>query len=142
MIFKSTKDVVQVNDVFLLKIIGGSGLRDCQLHFTSPTSSVKANETAVFHFVQNVFPKASGLSVHFIRRLPQLNQTGLSAHFIRRLPRLKQTGLPMLRIVFLGGTLPKAFQTNTSCSFGFFNAHPLNQASLFRVFALKKPITL
>jgi hypothetical protein len=40
------------------------------------------------------------------------------------------------------GTLPKAFQTNTACSFGFFNAHPLNQASLFRVFALKKPITL
>ena len=71
MIFKSTKDVVQVNDVFLLKIIGGSGLRDCQLHFTSPTSSVKANETAVFHFVQNVFPKASGLSAHFIRRLPR-----------------------------------------------------------------------
>jgi hypothetical protein len=24
--------------------------------------------------------------------------------------------------------------------FGFFNAHPLNQASLFRVFALKKPL--
>jgi hypothetical protein len=38
------------------------------------------------------------------------------------------------------GTLPKAFQKNTSCSFGFFNAHPLNQASLFRVFALKKPL--
>jgi hypothetical protein len=38
------------------------------------------------------------------------------------------------------GTLPKAFQTNTACSFGFFNAHPLNQASLFRVFALKKPL--
>ncbi len=36
--------------------------------------------------------------------------------------------------------LPKAFQTNTACSFGFFNAHPLNQASLFRVFALKKPL--
>jgi len=36
--------------------------------------------------------------------------------------------------------LPKAFQTNTVCSFGFFNAHPLNQASLFRVFALKKPL--
>jgi hypothetical protein len=38
------------------------------------------------------------------------------------------------------GTLPKAFQTNATCSFGFFNAHPLNQASLFRVFALKKPL--
>ena len=25
--------------------------------------------------------------------------------------------------------------------FGFFNAHPLNQASLFRGFALKKPVT-
>jgi hypothetical protein len=24
--------------------------------------------------------------------------------------------------------------------FGFFNAHPLNQASLFRGFALKKPL--
>ena len=38
------------------------------------------------------------------------------------------------------GALPKAFQTNTTCSFGFFIAHPLNQASLFRVFALKKPL--
>jgi hypothetical protein len=37
------------------------------------------------------------------------------------------------------GTLPKAFPTNTTCSFGFFIAHPLNQASLFRVFAIKKP---
>jgi hypothetical protein len=37
------------------------------------------------------------------------------------------------------GILPKAFQTNTTCSFGFFIAHPLNQASLFRVFAIKKP---
>jgi hypothetical protein len=36
--------------------------------------------------------------------------------------------------------LPKTFQTNTSCLFGFFNAHPLNQASLFRGFALKKPL--
>jgi hypothetical protein len=65
-------------------------------------------------------------------------------------------GLPMLRIVFLGrdcrfrfaqtssqmGSLPKAFQTNAKRLFGFFNAHPLNQASLFRGFALKKPITL
>jgi len=38
--------------------------------------------------------------------------------------------------------LPKAFQKQTSFAFGFFNAHPLNQASLFRGFALKKPITL
>jgi hypothetical protein len=38
--------------------------------------------------------------------------------------------------------LPKAFQTNAKRLFGFFNAHPLNQASLIRVFALKKPITL
>ena len=38
------------------------------------------------------------------------------------------------------GSLPKAFQTNTACSFGFFNAHPRNQASLFRGFALKKPL--
>jgi hypothetical protein len=46
--------------------------------------------------------------------------------------------------------LPKAFQkqtkfafeTNARRLFGFFNAHPLNQASLFRGFALKKPITL
>ena len=36
--------------------------------------------------------------------------------------------------------LPKAFQTNALRLFGFFNAHPLNQASLFRVFALKKPL--
>jgi hypothetical protein len=40
------------------------------------------------------------------------------------------------------GSLPKAFQNQTSFAFGFFNAHPLNQASLFRGFALKKPITL
>jgi hypothetical protein len=39
-------------------------------------------------------------------------------------------------------SLPKAFQKQTSFAFGFFNAHPLNQASLFRGFALKKPITL
>jgi len=38
------------------------------------------------------------------------------------------------------GSLPKAFQTNAKRLFGFFNAHPLNQASLFRVFALKKPL--
>jgi hypothetical protein len=38
--------------------------------------------------------------------------------------------------------LPKVFQKQTSFAFGFFNAHPLNQASLFRVFALKKPLTL
>jgi hypothetical protein len=31
---------------------------------------------------------------------------------------------------------------NASRLFGFFNAHPLNQASLFRGFALKKPVTL
>ena len=37
--------------------------------------------------------------------------------------------------------LPKAFQLNSSRSVGFFNAHPLNQASLFRGFALKKPVT-
>jgi hypothetical protein len=36
--------------------------------------------------------------------------------------------------------LPKAFQLNASRSVGFFNAHPLNQASLFRGFALKKPL--
>ena len=35
---------------------------------------------------------------------------------------------------------PKAFQTNALRLFGFFNAHPLNQASLFRGFALKKPL--
>jgi hypothetical protein len=39
-------------------------------------------------------------------------------------------------------SLPKAFQKQTKFAFGFFNAHPLNQASLFRGFALKKPITL
>ena len=37
--------------------------------------------------------------------------------------------------------LPKAFQLNASRSVGFFNAPPLNQASLFRGFALKKPVT-
>ena len=39
--------------------------RDCRLRFTSPTPSTEANGTAVFHFVQNVFPKASGLSASF-----------------------------------------------------------------------------
>jgi hypothetical protein len=38
------------------------------------------------------------------------------------------------------GSLPKAFQKQTKFAFGFFNAHPLNQASLFRGFALKKPL--
>jgi hypothetical protein len=38
------------------------------------------------------------------------------------------------------GSLTKAFQTNALRLFGFFNAHPLNQASLFRGFALKKPL--
>ena len=37
--------------------------------------------------------------------------------------------------------LPKAFQLNAAHLVGFFNAHPLNQASLFRGFALKKPLT-
>lgn len=32
-------------------------------------------------------------------------------------------------------------QSRCSGLFGFFNAHPLNQASLFRGFALKKPVT-
>jgi hypothetical protein len=36
--------------------------RDCRLRFTSPSSSAESNGTAVFHFAQNVFPKASGLS--------------------------------------------------------------------------------
>ena len=36
--------------------------------------------------------------------------------------------------------LPKAFQTNATRLFGIFNAHPLNQASLFRVLVLKKPL--
>ncbi len=35
--------------------------------------------------------------------------------------------------------LPKAFQQIAALFVGFFNAHPLNQASLFRDFALKKP---
>jgi hypothetical protein len=38
------------------------------------------------------------------------------------------------------GSVPKAFQNQTSFAFGFFNAHPLNQASLFRGLALKKPL--
>ena len=37
--------------------------------------------------------------------------------------------------------LPKAFQLNASRSVGLFNAHPLYQASLFRGFTLKKPVT-
>jgi hypothetical protein len=47
----------------------------------------------------------------------------------------------MLRIVFRSRlALPKAFQQIASLFVGFFNAHPLNQASLFRGFALKKPL--
>jgi hypothetical protein len=34
-------------------------------------------------------------------------------------------------------SLPKAFQTNAKRLFGFFNAHPLNQASLFRGLILR-----
>ncbi len=38
--------------------------------------------------------------------------------------------------------LTQSLSNNSRCeSFGFFNAHPLNQASLFRGFALKKPVT-
>jgi hypothetical protein len=38
---------------------------------------------------------------------------------------------------------PKPFkQSRYSGLFVFFNAHPLNQASLFRGFALKKPLNL
>jgi hypothetical protein len=36
--------------------------------------------------------------------------------------------------------LPKAFQTNTACSFGFFNAPQLTKASFRRFVALKKPL--
>jgi hypothetical protein len=57
---------------------------------------------------------------------------GLPAHFIR--PHPPKGSLPK--------TCPEfsvAFQTNAKRLFGFFNAHPLNQASLFRGFALKKP---
>ena len=35
----------------------------------------------------------------------------------------------------------KAFQNQTKFDFDFFNTYPLNQASLFRDFVLKKPIT-
>ena len=54
-----------------------------------------------------------------------------------------ETGLPMLRIVIpISSPYPKPFkQSRYSGSFVFFNAHPLNQASLFRGFALKKPVT-
>jgi hypothetical protein len=40
--------------------------------------------------------------------------------------------------------LTKAFQTIRDANRlkGFFNAHPLNQASLFRGFKLKKPLNL
>jgi hypothetical protein len=37
------------------------------------------------------------------------------------------------------GTLPKAFQTNTTCSFGFFIAPQLAKASFRRCVAIKKP---
>jgi hypothetical protein len=77
----------------------------------------------------------------------EANGTANAAHCLPRwapYPKpFKQTGLPFFtsfKTSSQKGTLPKAFQTNTACSFGFFNAHPLNQASLFRVFALKKPL--
>jgi hypothetical protein len=39
--------------------------------------------------------------------------------------------------------LTKAFQTIRDANrLAFFNAHPLNQASLFRGFKLKKPLNL
>jgi len=37
------------------------------------------------------------------------------------------------------GTLPKAFQTNTTCSFGFFIDPQLTKASFRRCVAIKKP---
>ena len=37
------------------------------------------------------------------------------------------------------GTLPKAFQTNTTCSFGFFIAPQFTKASFRRCVATKKP---
>jgi len=41
----------------------------------------------------------------------------------------------------LNGCLTQSLSYNSRCeSYGFFNAHPLNQASLFRGFALKKPL--
>jgi hypothetical protein len=38
-------------------------------------------------------------------------------------------------------SLPKAFQRTASRFVAFFLAYPLNQASLFRVCATKKPVT-
>jgi hypothetical protein len=47
----------------------------------------------------------------------------------------------MLRIVILAVRLTQSLSNNKlRLLFGFFNAHPLNQASLFRGFALKKPL--
>jgi hypothetical protein len=43
----------------------------------------------------------------------------------------------------LNGCLTQSLSNNKlRLLFGFFNAHPLNQASLFRGFALKKPLNL
>jgi hypothetical protein len=53
-----------------------------------------------------------------------------------------KTGLPMLRIVFLGCGLTQSLSNKRVAFVWLFNAHALNQASLFRGFALKKPITL
>ena len=71
----------------------------------------------------------------------------------------KPSGLSMLRIVFLGiwinpkfGTVnashclprhldkPKAFQTNTSCSFGFFAPRLFTKASFRHSLETKKPL--
>jgi hypothetical protein len=47
----------------------------------------------------------------------------------------------MLRIVILEGRLTQSLSnSNHRFEFIFFNAYPLNQASLFRGFALKKPL--
>lgn len=54
-----------------------------------------------------------------------------------------RSGLPffaLLKTTSSAVALPKAFQNQTSFAFGFFYAHPLNQASLFRGFAQKKPL--
>jgi hypothetical protein len=40
------------------------------------------------------------------------------------------------------GSVPKAFQNQTSFAFGFFNAPQLSKASFLRCVALKKPVTL
>ncbi len=68
-----------------------------------------------------------------------LAASGLSAQFFRRPTVATPRDCQCFALSSSVGTLPKAFQTNTTCLFGFFNAPQLAKASFRRCVAIKKP---